>query len=73
MSKKNHEVDRLGGPGSSHQDRVQGEDEHFLARQMDKPAPGEPTNGPRSKISGGGGERDIHHTHEERPKGKGKF
>ena len=71
MSKKHPDTERFGGPGSSHQDRIQGEDEH--AHAADKPLPGEPTNGPRSKISGGGGERDIHHTHEERPKGKGKF
>jgi hypothetical protein len=71
MSKKHPDTDRFGGPGSSHQDRVRGEDEH--AYGANKPMPGEPTNGPRSKISGGGGERDIHHTHEERPKGKGKF
>ena len=31
-------------------------------------APGEPTNPPRSRVSGGGGERDIHHTHDPRTK-----
>jgi hypothetical protein len=34
-----------------------------------KPVPGTPTNGPKSKVSGGGGERDSHHTHNPRLKG----
>jgi hypothetical protein len=28
------------------------------------PAPGEPTNTDHSRLSGGGGERDVHHTHD---------
>jgi hypothetical protein len=47
-----------GGPGSSHQDATE---PHRPERHG--PAPGEPTNPPRSRVSGGGGERDIHHTH----------
>lgn len=64
MSRTPADTDRHhGGPGSSHQNADkprQPEEKH--------PRPGEPTNGPRSKISGGGGERDIHHTHDPRTK-----
>ncbi|WP_244632898.1 hypothetical protein [Methylobacterium radiotolerans] len=47
-----------GGPGSSHQDATKPHDaaEH-------RPAPGSPTNDSKSHVSGGGGERDSHHTH----------
>jgi hypothetical protein len=55
-----------GGPGSSHQ-------------RPDLPDPTEgrgpegiSTNGPRSAVSGGGGEQDRHHTHDPMQKGKGK-
>jgi hypothetical protein len=63
-TKKTEAADRHhGGPGSSHQrpdrpDPTEGRG----------PAPGEPTNPPRSQVSGGGGEQDRHHTHD--PKGK---
>lgn len=62
-SSKTDAADRHhGGPGSSHQ-------------RPDLPDPtkergaadGEPTSGPTSKVSGGGGERDRHHAHD--PKG----
>lgn len=64
-SKKSEAADRHhGGPGSSHQredlpDPTEGRG----------PAPGQPTNGPDSDISGGGGVRDSHHTHDTRTKG----
>lgn len=46
-----------GGPGSSHQDRSKPfEPDHG-------PTPGSPTNHSKSGVSGGGGERDAHHTH----------
>lgn len=53
-----------GGPGSSHQrpdrpDPTEGRG----------PKPGEPTNPDRSQVSGGGGERDRHHTHNPPQKG----
>jgi len=52
-----------GGPGSSHQrpdlpDPTEGRG----------PAPGEPTNGPRARVSTGGGEQDSHHTHDPKLK-----
>lgn len=57
-SKKIPETNRHhGGPGSSHQDRS----EPYRAERRG-PEPGEPTNTERSRVSGGGGERDRHHT-----------
>ena len=52
-----------GGPGSSQQrpdrpDPTEGRG----------PLPGEPTNGPQSDVSSGGGVRDSHHTHNPREK-----
>ena len=59
-SKKTEAADRYGGPGSSHQDRA-----HPRPQSHETgPRPGEPTNTAKSRISGGGGERDIHHTHD---------
>ena len=58
-SKKDEATDRShGGPGSSHQDAS--EPHH---RKHQGPAPGEPTNPDRSRVSSGGGERDRNHTH----------
>lgn len=53
-----------GGPGSSHQrpDRPD-------PTQERGPNPDEPTNRQRSKTSGGGGERDLHHSHQPDKKG----
>lgn len=64
-SKKTDAADRHhGGPGSSHQapdrpDPAEGRG----------PAPGQPTSPTRSRVSGGGGERDRHHAHDPRRKG----
>ena len=64
MPEKTPAADRHhGGPGSSQQN-------------ADKPKPpnapdprtGGSTNTPRSQVSGGGGERDEHHTHDPRTK-----
>ena len=52
---------RQGGPGASHENAK-------APLEIRKP----PADDPRrkhSKVSGGGGERDSHHTHE--PEGKG--
>lgn len=59
-SDKTPDADRHhGGPGSSHQrpDRP----DPTAGRG---PKPGEPTNTRFSGVSGGGGEQDIHHTHD---------
>lgn len=58
-----HETRRdEGGPGSSHQGGSHGR----AHRDGDDQGPTEnaPTNTTRSRISGGGGERDRHHTHD---------
>ena len=63
-SKKTPAADRhQGGPGSSHQDanKPQAEDHNG-------PTAGSPTSDAKSHVSGGGGERDSHHTHD--PAGK---
>jgi hypothetical protein len=63
-TKKAEAADRSkGGPGSSHQDRTEPAPSEHAG-----PKPGEPTNSPRSRVSGGGGERDIHHSHDPRHK-----
>lgn len=59
---------RYGGPGSSHQDREHPyknnqETGHKGGGDPSGALPGEPTNADRSDVSGGGGERDRHHTH----------
>lgn len=70
MPSKNSNIERFGGPGSAHQDRTQPEaadqltgHKHGGPRAGEAPIPGEPTNPDRSQVSGGGGERDRHHTH----------
>lgn len=64
-SKKTEKADRSrGGPGSSHQDAT----EPPRLTSEGKPIPGQPTNPSHSQVSGGGGERDRHHTHDERNK-----
>ena len=59
-STKNEATDRShGGPGSSHQDATQPQ-----PPKHNGPAPGQPTNPDRSRVSTGGGERDRHHVHD---------
>ncbi len=67
-STKTPSADRShGGPGSSRQDATKP-----MPRPHTGPVPGEPTNPRHSQVSGGGGERDSHHTHDPAEKGKGK-
>jgi hypothetical protein len=70
MSDKNEHAGRYGGPGSSHQDRSHpGKNRQPTGkkgggdRAGTAAAPGSPTNDSNSRVSGGGGERDSHHTH----------
>ena len=70
MAKSSGETERFGGPGSSHQDRDHPGKNHQPtgkkgggAQAGTGPLPGAPTNPPDSRVSGGGGERDTHHTH----------
>lgn len=65
MTKKSETTDRhRGGPGSSHQNA-----DKPAVDERKGPEPGEPTNPNRSRVSGGGGERDRHHTHDPAMKG----
>lgn len=64
----NEQTRRFGGPGSSHQDRAHpgrnGQTTGHKGGGADQTAaPGTATNGRDSRVSGGGGERDSHHTH----------
>lgn len=63
-NKTDHANRHHGSPGSSEQrsDRPDPTEDRG-------PAPGEPTNGPQSDVSSGGGVRDTHHTHNPREKG----
>ena len=51
-----------GGPGSSHETKERGGGKAQGTR------PDQPTNPRESRVSGGGGERDAHHTHDPRTK-----
>jgi hypothetical protein len=63
MPRKDSDTRRWGGPGASHEDRTKPEPERREVRP-----PGSPTHDRRSRISGGGGERDSHHSHDPRDK-----
>jgi hypothetical protein len=54
---------RQGGPGASHENAK-------MPLDVEKP-PAEDERRPRSKVSGGGGERDKHHSHAPAQKGGG--
>lgn len=73
MSRTTGNTDRShGGPGSSHENaKKPGAAAHKRdsgGRSNEPPQPNEPTNPDRSRKSGGGGERDKHHTHDPRTK-----
>ena len=60
-SSKSPATIRQGGPGASH--------ENAKAPLQVKKPPAQPENKRRSNISGGGGERDSHHTRDPAMKG----
>jgi hypothetical protein len=63
-SKKTDHADRHhGGPGSAHQ-RPDLPD----PTEDRGPKPGEPTSSRHSRVGTGGGERDLHHTHDPKTK-----
>lgn len=63
-SSKSPNTIRQGGPGASH--------ENAKTPLDPKKPPSDPTEARgRSKVSGGGGERDSHHTHDAEKKGGG--
>jgi len=56
--------ERIGGPGASHENR-----QEPGKSQPARPRPEESKSEKRTGISGGGGERDSHHTHDPSLKG----
>lgn len=60
-SKKSPNTIRQGGPGASH--------ENAKAPLEIKKPPADEDGRKRSNVSGGGGERDSHHTRDPRTKG----
>jgi hypothetical protein len=63
MPDKNPNTHRWGGPGASHENRDKPEPE-----KQDPRPDGTPTNIRQSQVSGGGGERDAHHSHDPNDK-----
>lgn len=63
MAEKHANTDRWGGPGASDEDRTEP-----MPDGRDPRPPGTPTSGRHSKVSGGGGERDVHHAHDPEAK-----
>jgi hypothetical protein len=61
-SSKSPATIRQGGPGAAHENAK-------APLEIRKP-PAEPEQRSRSKVSGGGGERDRHHGHEAERKGR---
>ena len=55
---------RQGGPGASHENAQ-------ALLEVKKPAPDDPQRR-HSRVSGGGGERDSHHSHDAAGKGGGE-
>lgn len=58
------QTERIGGPGASHENRQEPEKSRAA-----RPRPEESKSDKRTGISGGGGERDSHHTHDPGLKG----
>ncbi len=61
--RKEEKVERIGGPGASHENR-----KHPEKSQPRGQAPEETKSARHSGVSGGGGEPDRHHSHD--PDGK---
>ena len=64
MPQKHKATERWGGPGASHEDRTEPKPEK---KPGDPSRPDHADN--RSNVSGGGGERDKHHTRDPEMKG----
>ena len=60
MPDKHPNTERWGGPGASHEDASKPKPEGDTSQRDSE----RPTNQKHSRVSTGGGERDIHHTHD---------
>jgi hypothetical protein len=61
MPDKNREAERIGGPGSSHQNP---DKPASAADQRHGPEPHQKRSYDKSDVSGGGGEQDRRHSHD---------
>jgi hypothetical protein len=59
MARKSQNADRWGGPGASHEDRTEPKPDPTV-KDADDPD----RYSRHSKVSGGGGEGDVHHAHD---------
>jgi hypothetical protein len=64
MPAKHRDTERIGGPGAAHENR-----KHPEKTRQRGPRPEDTKKANHSKVSGGGGERDSHHTREPMLKG----
>ena len=60
MPDKHPNTERWGGPCASHEDASKPKPEPDHAQRDSE----RPTNDKKSNVSSGGGERDVHHTHD---------
>jgi hypothetical protein len=67
MPEKHPNTERVGGPGSSHENR-----KHPEKSADQGPRPEDMKSIQHSGVSGGGGEKDSHHAHDSRGKGGGR-
>ena len=63
MPAKHPNTERWGGPGASHEDRSEAPPDPTV-KDADDPD----RYSRHSKVSGGGGEADVHHSHDARRK-----
>ena len=66
MPGKHPNTKRFGGPGASHENR-----KHPEKSQQQREHPSDRKNDGHSQVSGGGGEKDSHHSHDPQRKGGG--
>jgi hypothetical protein len=64
MPHKHPDAERIGGPGAAHENRRHPEKSRKRGER-----PEDTKSAVHSKISGGGGERDSHHTRDPKLKG----
>jgi hypothetical protein len=68
MKQQHDSTKRFGGPGASHENAVRGTSSKRETADTGQCKVNGERNPNRSAISGGGGERDSHHTHDPRTK-----
>lgn len=61
MPEKHPAAERWGGPGASHENAKKAKPDEIVQDPISQP-------GRASRVSGGGGERDVHHGHSAKAK-----